>query len=96
VSGTQTVAATPLPGGGVINNLQIRLAGNPGTGNSYAFTMVRNGSVIPGFTCTISDAAVACNDTDTTVWAAGDTISLQSVPNSNPTARTATWSVTLG
>jgi hypothetical protein len=30
------------------------------------------------------------------VWAAGDTIALQSVPTSTPTSRTVTWSVSVG
>ena len=51
---------------------------------------------VTGLTCTVTDTATSCTDTDNTVWVAGDTISLQAVPNSGPDDRTATWSVTLG
>ena len=44
----------------------------------------------------IETSATTCIDTDNTVWTAGETIALQSTPSSTPTARTVTWSVTVG
>jgi hypothetical protein len=96
VNANQANVAIPLPIGGVISNLRVRINGTPGNGNSYTFTVVRNGTAITGFTCPMTDSTTTCTDTDTTTWAAGDTISLQSVPNSNPTGRIAVWSVTIG
>jgi hypothetical protein len=97
--GVQTSSSTvqmPIPLGGVVNNLQVRLSGNPGNGRQYTFTVLRNG-VASGLTCTVSgSSATSCSDTDSTVWAAGDTIALQSVPTSTPTSRTVTWSVSVG
>jgi hypothetical protein len=93
---TSAVAvAVPVPYAGTIDNLQVRLSGTPGAGNSYAFTVLRNGSTA-GITCTVSDSETSCSGSTNAAFAAGETISLQSVPNSGPTGRTATWSVTLG
>jgi hypothetical protein len=97
--GVQTTSAPvqiPIPLGGVVNNLQVRLSGNPANGRSYTFTVLRNG-VASGLTCTVSgSSATSCTDTDATVWSAGDTIALQSTPSGTPTSRTATWSVSVG
>lgn len=95
---SSTSVQMPIPLGGVVSNLQVRLSGNPGNGRQYAFTVVKNG-VATGLTCTVAgSSATSCTDTDTTVWTAGDVISLQSLPSSPslPTSRTATWSVSVG
>jgi hypothetical protein len=72
------------------------LSGDPGTGNSYAFTVMRNG-VATAITCTVSgNSTTTCsNVVNTQSFTAGDTISLQSVPASSPTARSVSWSVKL-
>jgi hypothetical protein len=96
-SATQANVAVPLPVGGTITNLQVRLSGVAGAGNSYTFTAYRNGAAVATLTCSVSgDTATSCSDTDDTVWNAGDTISLQAIPFSNPSGRTGTWSITLG
>jgi hypothetical protein len=96
VGTTNATTAVPLPFGGVVNNLQVRISGTPGSGNNYTFTVMRNG-VATSLVCTIADPAVTCADTDNTVWAAGDTISLQTNPNgTGPVQRTAVFSVTVG
>jgi hypothetical protein len=97
-SDTQTSVALPIPAGGVVSNLQVRLSGTIGAApNSYAFTVIRNNVAVAGLTCTVTGpTATTCTDTDTTSWSAGDTISLRSVAADNPSPITATWSVTIG
>jgi hypothetical protein len=93
---SSSAVAVPIPISGIVNNLQVRLSGVAGNGRQYLFTVLRNGSA-SGLTCTVSgSSATTCTDTDSTVWGAGDTIALQSTPSSNPTARTVTWSVSVG
>jgi hypothetical protein len=93
---SQTVVAAPIPSGGPVTNLQVRLTGNPGAGKTYTFTVIRNGAAT-GLTCLVTGGtATTCTATDATVWAAGDTISLQATPTSNPTQRSVAWSVTIG
>lgn len=78
-----------VPAAGTISRIFIELNNSPGSGKSYAFTLLKNGSTT-ALTCTVSDTGTTCNDTGNSVsFAAGDTIALQSVPSGTPTARTA-------
>jgi hypothetical protein len=96
-STTESNVAVPLPTAGTVSGLQVRLSGgSPGSGNSYTFSVVKNGSAVSGFTCTISDSNTTCTDTDTLAMAIGETLSLRAVGNSNPSARAVTWSLVFG
>jgi hypothetical protein len=99
VNTNQTTVAVPVPFGGTLANLQVRVSSSIGSGTSrsYVFTVIQNGNPT-GVTCTVtSPTATSCTDNlHSVVFAAGDTISLQAVPSGNPTQRTATWSVSIG
>lgn len=76
-----------IPTAGTIKNLYVKLGGTPGSGNDYTFTLYQNGSPT-AMTCTIADSATAAHDTTNTVTvAAGDSISLQYIGTSTPTAQ---------
>ncbi len=77
--------------GGTVGALSVTLSASPGTGNSYAFTVMVSGTA-SGNTCTISDAATTCTSGASVVVNPGDTVNVRATPNSNPTARSATWS----
>jgi hypothetical protein len=80
--------------GGTLSDLHVRLEGSPGTGNSYTFT-VRNNGADTSLTCAIIDSSVSCSDTDaahSVSFSAGDTVSIKSVPSSNPSGRAMRWS----
>jgi hypothetical protein len=98
VGTNQNTIATPIPVGGTVSNLQVRLSGTLGSGStrSYTFTVLRNGSPT-GLTCQIfSPSATNCSGSDDEVWNAGDSISLQATPAGTPTGRSVFWSVTVG
>lgn len=93
VSGTVSSVYMPLPVGGTLKNLQVRLSGNPGSGKSYTFT-VMNGSNATALTCTVAgSSATTCTGSGTVVLDAGDAISLRSQPNSKPSKRSVAWSL---
>ena len=75
---------------GTLSNFSVTLTGSPGTGNSYGFTVMANGSATAA-TCTISDSATSCSYAGTIVLRPGDVVNVRSTPNSNPTSRAATW-----
>lgn len=75
------VVAVPSTG----KQLYVKLGAAPGTGKSFTFTIVKNG-VDTLITCPIADLATTCNDTvHTGTFAAGDTLSVKSVPSGTPT-----------
>jgi hypothetical protein len=78
-----------------VGNLFINLSAAPSSGDSYAFTLRKNG-VSTGLDCTITDLGTSCSDTGATVaYSAGDVMALQVVPTSNPDSVTVNWSVSL-
>jgi hypothetical protein len=78
---TETEKRLVMPISGTLKNLYIRLNSTNTTGN-YTFTVFKNGSAT-GITCAVGTTLATCNDTVHTVAiAAGDTISLESDPNS--------------
>lgn len=87
-STTENIASTIIPTGGVLDKFYARIAaGGPGSGKSYAFTVYKNGSPT-SVTCTISDSGVVSSDLSHTISvAAGDTISIESVPSGTPSSR---------
>jgi hypothetical protein len=94
-SNTESAVSIPMPVAGTLSNLQVRLSTAPGSGNWYQLT-VRKNSVSSIISCTITDSSqITCTDSDAVSFAAGDTISLQVVPGSNPNSAYLTWSVKL-
>lgn len=92
---TEAQAEVIVPVSGTLSNFAVYLNGSPGNGNNYVLTLRKNGASQATVSITIADSAVSGTDADTVTVAAGDRICFQSVPNSNPTARTMTWSAKL-
>ncbi len=68
-----------------IKKLYVFLDAAPGSGNSFAFELYKNGSA-EGLTCTVSGAAaVSCNHSSTKSLSAGDLMTTKVVPTSGPT-----------
>lgn len=75
-----------IPVAGVASQLYVEVGTAPAAGKSWALTFVKNGSDT-GVTCTIADTATTCSDlAHTFTLAAGDTLSLKSVPSGTPTS----------
>lgn len=86
---TEAVVSSLASPPGVIDKLYVLLTGTPGSAKSYALTLYKNGSPT-ALTCTVSDLGTSANDTTHSVTvAAGDTLSIESVPSGTPTARLA-------
>jgi len=76
------IVSTP----GTFKNLKVILGAEPGSGNSYAFTIRKNGAAT-NLSVTISGTDTeSTTDTDEVSFAAGDLISIESVPTSSPDA----------
>jgi len=81
------------PTDGTFTNLLITLAGAPGTGKSWTFTVRKNG-VDTALSVVISDTATTGRDTTHSVAVApGDLLSLKSVPSGTPSA--SGWLITV-
>lgn len=86
---TESLVSTP----GTLRNLRVALTGPPGAGNSYSFTVRKNGADT-GLTVTISDSDTDGSDLSNSVTVvAGDRITLKMVPTSTPTAQQANYSL---
>lgn len=75
---------------GTVSNFTISASTAILTG-SWAFTVFQNGSST-GITVTLSSGTIIQDNTHTITVAAGDRLTLQSVPTSTPTAASFTWS----
>ena len=94
-SGSGTIAARSQLNAtaGTLKNLYVAtdLPSGPGTGKSYQFNVIVDGTA-SGITCTISDAAANCEDaTNTKALTGGEEIVLEHVPSGTPTAADNTW-----
>ncbi len=88
---TEVLQRQVISTGGVIKNLRVKLNGSPGGGKHYDFTLMLNGNPT-ALTLEIAGAATSGSNTaDEIAVVAGDTVSLESNPDSTPTARYATW-----
>lgn len=89
--GTEFVRGAIVSTAGVIKNLRVKLAGSPGGGKHYDFTLLLNGAPT-ALTLEIADAATSgsnmVNEIDVV---AGDIVSLQCNPDGTPTARYVAW-----
>jgi hypothetical protein len=81
-STVEAEAQSPIPLGGTISKLYIRLNAAAGPGaTSYTFTVRKNGADT-GVTCTATGAATSCTDlTNNAVFVAGDLLSISVVPS---------------
>lgn len=71
-----------------VSDLYVALSASPGAGNNYIVSINKDGGTASGITVTIADLATTGNDTTHTYTADdGDTISLDCLPDSTPTAR---------
>lgn len=78
---------------GNIKNLRIVLAAAPSAGDSFAFTLMLNGSPT-GLTCTVSNTDTTASDmVNEVAVVAGDTISLRVVPTSSPDSVDCFWTM---
>jgi hypothetical protein len=59
---TEAGVSVLMPTSGTIDKLYVRISVAPGTGNSFTYTLMKNG-VATGLTCTISDANTTASDT---------------------------------
>lgn len=94
---TDAIAAQICAVAGTIDNLYITETVAPGSGKSRVYTLYKNGSPT-SLTCTIADAAKTASDTNAAhavTVAAGDLLSLESVPSGTPAAATALGSMRL-
>jgi hypothetical protein len=76
---TEANVATPIGVTGNLSNLQVLLTVAPGGGNTWKFTVDKNG-VATGLSCTISNGATTCSDGSTVSVVSSDTIDLDVTP----------------
>lgn len=74
-----------LPGPWVVKKMYVTTVGAPGSGKSYDFTLRKNAGAT-SLTVNIADSATSANVTADVTLDSDDTISLQSVPNTTPSA----------
>lgn len=92
---TETNRSQVMPTNGAISELWISLTASPGggSGESYTFTLMKNGSATSQ-TCTVSNAATTCNDVAHSVSiTAGDLISLKQSNANTPNSARGRWGV---
>lgn len=76
-----------------LGNFRVKLDGAPGSGRSYTFTVLQNGSPT-GITVTIADSATEASDTThTQAYSAGQKASIRITSSGTPTIRRAQWTV---
>ena len=93
---TEAYCRQIIPTNGVIQDLYIMLTAAPGAGQSYDFTLMKNGAA-QALTVQIANAATTGNDTNPAhaiTVAPGDSVSLRCVPTGTPAAPDARWGTT--
>jgi len=94
-SATESVVQVPVQTSGTISNFDARTSATPGAGNTWAFTLRKNGAST-AITCSITGASTQCADSSNSVsFAAGDLLTIQIVPTSGPTASIGRWTAKL-
>ncbi len=86
-SATETSAQSEMTVSGTMSNLRVRVT-QPGTGadsatDSYLFTIRKNGGPT-ALSCSVTGAAVRCEDNDSVTFAVGDLIALETDPTGTP------------
>ena len=96
-SATESNVRMPSPVAGALGTLTVKTSDDAGGGNTWTFTIVRNGSDT-ALTCSISgSSATTCSFSSSTVAiAVGDTLSLKAVPASGPNSAVVTWAARIG
>lgn len=88
---TESNVQQVMPIAGTVANLAVKLANDPSEGDSYTFTIRKNGNGASGGTtvsCKIENTNTSCNSAANSVtFAQGDLLSLQIVPASDRIAR---------
>ncbi len=88
---TEASRVQVIPSAFDLSELYVLLDVAPGAGKSWAFTIMKNG-VATAINLTISDSSTSATYAGAAVpFAAGDTISLRSVPTGTPTTGTNLW-----
>lgn len=86
ISTTAAAAATLWNIDATITAVYIELDADPGVGNSWAFTIYKNGSSVGASTVTLGSGETTKNVTGLTIdIAPGDVFAMESLPTSNPT-----------
>src|SRR5262249_3046717 len=100
---SETSIQEVLPTGGTLSKLRIFLTGDPGTGDSYTFTVPRDPPGVTGpsnttITCTISgNSATSCEDTThSVVFEAGDAVSILATETGGPSTRSMYFRLSFG
>jgi hypothetical protein len=95
-SATESIAQVPVQASGTVSNFDVRTSAPPSAGDSWTFTLRKNGTD-QSITCTISGASeTQCGDASNTVsFSSGDLISIQIVPTSAPDASVGRWTARL-
>ena len=90
---TEANVEATMPLAGTLSDFYVRVSQAPGTGNSWTFTVRKNGADEAALQCPISgSSAVTCSDTAGTVsYAVGDRIAIRSDPDSGPNAAIMHW-----
>lgn len=85
-STTETDFSVIIPCDGTIDNLFAQLSGTPGVAKSYDITLMKGG-VAQTVTVNLNDTALHSDTTHSFAVSAGNLLSIRSVPNGTPTAR---------
>ena len=95
-SPTESSVQQVMPVAGTVSNLAISLGSAPGSGNSWTFTIRKNGAAT-GVTCKVEGStAKECTSSATVTFAAGDLLSLQATPSGGPNGWSSLrWGATL-
>jgi hypothetical protein len=93
---TESLVQQVVPVAGTLSDFNIRTDGNPGTGDSWTFT-VRADGANSTVTCPISGStATSCSDvTHSATIPAGSLLSIGVAKGGSPTGRTAHWTAKL-
>jgi hypothetical protein len=93
ISSTEANVQQVLPVAASASNLYVRISAQPGSGNSYTFTLRKN-SADTSLSCSISGTATVCSNSSGAVsFSAGDLISIEITPSSNPASATGSWAI---
>lgn len=91
VSGTESSVRSTIPTSGTFSNLYAEDSVSPGSGTSFSYTVMKNGSA-QALSATVSNTSTTGNDTSNSVsFTTGDTISVRVVPTTSPTAGAGRW-----
>lgn len=88
---TASNAHFPIGVSGTITGLRASTGGSPGSGQSYTFTLYKNGAAT-SMTCTISDGNTSASDlTNAVTVAPGDILSVQAVASASASNTGSVW-----